>query len=392
MLAALLTLAVSLLLVCVVFGSNRRHYQSSRIATDDKIELNHVGGETHIVGQNGGGRVPLMGNHHNSHHHHRHNNNSSNHHSGTAVTTNSILSRRTMSNGENNCGSAGGGSGAHDKGKAYKALPTTEPDDSSSELENNGSDLDDCGEVDQDGSGVGIGIGGVGSGGIAISTKAIVSSNSSTGGYNGSNSGSESIGEGARSRISNGPHRHHQQQQQQPQFPLVRKSGVGAGVSLHPCGETKIGSLLSEATQQVQRTSPSHGLLLSSPPQSARTNEIGTIDSGLATVMGASGPSAGSSNSNCNPAGATASSSSRVVGDGGVVGGGIGPSGSASNLTPTSSHLFSDKYPDLIDEKMSLGSDFASLPRPNKNQQQHQHHQLPYKHYAHQKHHLVDST
>lgn len=382
MLAAFLTLVVSLLLVCVVFGSNsRRHYQSSRITNDDKLELNHVGGETHIVGQNGGGRVPLMGNYHNSHHH-RLNNNSSNHHhgggggSGIAVTTNSILSRRALSNGENHCGSGGGG--AHDKGKAYKAIPTTEPDDSSSELENNGSDLDDCGEVDQGGGGGGIGIG---SGGIAISTKAIVSSSSSTA------SAGRTFGE-ARSRTSNGPHRHHQQQQQ---FPLTRMPGVG--------GETKTGLVSPETSQQPQRSSPSHGgFLLTSPQKPVKNNELlGTSGgSSVSTVIGSSGPSdiGGGTNSRCNTSEISAGGGggNRGVGDGVV-----GPSGSSTNnpTSQSSSKLFTDKYPDLIDEKMSLESDFASLPRPNKNQQQqyHHHHQLPYKHYVHQKpHHLVDNS
>jgi len=342
------------------------------------------------VGQNGGGRVPLMGNYHNSHHH-RLNNNSSNHHhggggSGIAVTTNSILSRRALSNGENHCGSGGGG-GAHDKGKAYKAIPTTEPDDSSSELENNGSDLDDCGEVDQGGGGGGGGIG-IGSGGISISTKAIVSSSSSTA------STGRTFGE-TRNRTSNGPHRHHQQHQQQ--FPLTRMPGVG--------GENKTGLVSPETGQQQRMSSPSHGeFLLTSPQKPVKNNELhGTSGSfSVSTVIGSSGPSdiSGGTNSRCNTSeiSATGGGSGGGAGNRGVGDGVVGPSGSSTNnpTSQSSSKLFTtDKYPDLIDEKMSLESDFASLPRPNKNQQQQyqHHHQMPYKHYIHQKpHHLVDNT
>ncbi|CAL8078929.1 unnamed protein product [Orchesella dallaii] len=302
-LAALLTLVVSLLLVCVVFGSSRRHYHPSRIATDDKLELNHVGG-THILGQNGGGSVPLMGNHHNSHRH-----NSSNH-GGTNVTANSVLSRRSMSNGENNC--ADGGS--NDKGREYKAIPTTEPDDSSSDLENNGSDQED-GEADQDGA-VAV---------VSTTTTAIVSSRSQS-----------------HTRNGNGPHQtmpqHLQQQQelyQPPPNPLVSSTAAPR----HSSGK----QVLGETSHISHITSPQ--------PR----NEL--------LAMG----------QNANNSGGPAGSSNR-----------------SSIKSP------GDKYPDLIDEKMSLSSDFASLPRANKNQQQQQQqqqqqYQLPYKHYTHQKQHLVDT-
>lgn len=236
-LAALLTLVVSLLLVCVVFGGNsRRHYQSTRVSTDDKLELNHVG-ETHL-GQNGGGRVSQMRNHNH------------NHHDSVAVTSNSILSRRKLSSE----------SGPE---KVYKPLPTQEPDDSSSDLETER-------QPEQEPLGA-----------VAISTKAIVSSSSSYG-------ESESFPE---------------MRQQQPQIPLN----------------------------------------ITNPGESC---------SGESTQPGASLV--------CNQ----------------------GPG--------ESSGLFKDNYPDLIDEKMSVGPDFASLPRPNKNQTKHYPQQHPYKYYSHQKN--VDQT